>query len=71
MIFFDAGLKYSLKINPQLVQVCLPKILLIIDSLSTFKFNTQDIFCLYFFMYECKFFACSKFLGYPSKIKRL
>ena len=38
------GLKCLLNINPQLVQVCLPDILFIIDSLSTFKLNTQDIF---------------------------
>ena len=62
------GLKYSLNISLHLVHVCLPDILLIIDSLSTFKLRTQDIRWSYFSTNKSKFLACSKFLGYPSNI---
>ena len=44
----DGGLKYLLNICPHLLHVCLPKILLIMDFLSTFRLNTHVIFWLYF-----------------------
>ena len=52
-------------------QTFLPRILFIIIFKSTFKLKTQETFWSYFLTKISKFFTWFKFLGYPSKIKRL